>query len=255
MPTPDQTVALRIAGRDLSVADVIIELEVAENREYRTTAATRLIVRFEASRRGLSVTDAELQLAADAFRLKQGLLSVSATHDWLAARLWSVDDFERHLEYPLLRAKLESEIASPEDVELHFAECCRDFDRAEISHLVVADRAIADELLAQLNDDGADFGDLARTHSIDPLTARLGGRIGVTDRSGVSKAIESAVFSAQEGDIAGPFQTAMGWHLVLIERLTPGQLDDELRSRIRSKLFQNWSDEQLGRVEFPPFQL
>mgnify|MGYP002634018862 CR=1 FL=1 len=255
MPTPDKIDALRLNGEVVSLADVLKELTIADDNQYRSVVASRLIVRREAALRDLSVSDSELQQAADAFRLQRGLSTAAATKAWLADRLWSVDDFEQHLEFPLLSSKLESVVGSPDAIERHFANNGRTYDRAEISHVVVADQKIADELLAQLNDDDADFGDLARLHSIDPLTARLGGRIGVTDRASLSTAIETAVFAALDGDVVGPLQTAMGWHLILVDRVIPGRLDDEISDLIRTELFQRWLDAQLERVEFPPIRI
>jgi hypothetical protein len=66
---------------------------------------TKLVAR-QATEAGLTVTDAELQAAADAFRRLHGLTSAAATTAWLSHQGRTLEDFEQSLEADLLTEKL-----------------------------------------------------------------------------------------------------------------------------------------------------
>jgi hypothetical protein len=59
-----------------------------------------------ASERGIGVSADELQQAADAFRMANGLYGSENTAAWLMANGLTIAEFEAHLEKILLRQKL-----------------------------------------------------------------------------------------------------------------------------------------------------
>ena len=82
---------LRVTGRFLPALSEIVE------RKLTVEAAKR---------KGLKVTVQELQRAADAFRLANGLKKASATEAWLKSLGISVETLEDYLETNLLISKL-----------------------------------------------------------------------------------------------------------------------------------------------------
>ena len=60
---------------------------------------------------------------------------------------------------------------------------------------------------------GADFADLARSHSQCP-SGRQGGDLGEFGRGQMVKAFDEVVFSAPIGEVQGPVQTEFGFHLL-----------------------------------------
>src|SRR3954447_5398022 len=60
------------------------------------------VVQQQARQAGLSVTDEELQTAADGCRRRHGLTAAADAHAWLAAQGLSADVFEASLEQDLL---------------------------------------------------------------------------------------------------------------------------------------------------------
>lgn len=242
----DQITALKIAGEDVSLAHVVRSLQLSGKTQLLAELARDLIIQDAISKRGLTVSDEELQTAADNFRRDQKLERAVDTHNWLKDRGWSVEHLELHLERKLLHEKLLDEVASEEAVRQHFAEHRRAYDQAAIAHLVVSDRTVAEELLSQIEEDDADFEALVRQHSADTTTNQNGGRLGLSNRLSMSPLIESYVFAASEGEVIGPFGTKNGFHLIKVERLISGELDENVADAIRQDVFESWLDEQVA---------
>ena len=84
---------LRVTGRFQSVLREVVERKV-------TVEA--------AKRKGLRVTNQELQTAADAFRLTDGMKKASATEAWLKSLGITVKTLEDYLETNLLISKFKA---------------------------------------------------------------------------------------------------------------------------------------------------
>ncbi|MCI0708226.1 MAG: peptidylprolyl isomerase [Ignavibacteriae bacterium] len=70
-------------------------------------------------------------------------------------------------------------------------------------------------LLGQIRS-GADFAELARTHSEDVGSAVQGGDLGWTGKGGWVKPFEDAAKRTRVGDVVGPVRTQFGWHLIKV---------------------------------------
>lgn len=80
-------------------------------------------------------------------------------------------------------------------------------------HILVSTPAEADQAIRLLQD-GEDFAALARRISQDPATRFDGGDLGYFTREGILPAFAQAAFSTPEGEIAQPFQSEFGWHVL-----------------------------------------
>ena len=246
MSNLDQITALKIVGEDVSLAEVVRSLQLSGKTELLAEVARDLIIQRAVRDRGLTISDDELQGAADDFRRDQKLERAVDTHNWLKERGWSVEQLELHLERKLLHEKLIDDVASEDAIRQHFAEHRRAYDQATIAHILVGYCAVAEELLSQINEDDADFESLVRQHSIDTTTNQNGGRLGLTNRLSMSPLIESHVFAASEGQVIGPFKTKNGFHLIRIEQLISGQLDENVSEAIRRDVFESWLDAEIA---------
>ena len=84
--------------------------------------------------------------------------------------------------------------------------------RADGSH-----RKLLNELQAALAK-GADFAQLARTRSEDPLTADQGGELGPYDPARFPPPIRSVLDKLQVGEVTAPIESDLGWHLFKMVR-------------------------------------
>lgn len=85
-------------------------------------------------------------------------------------------------------------------------------ERVEAAEILVATRAEADDVLRRLRS-GADFGALARRHSLRPAAAEAGGGLGPVTREQVGR-LGDPLFAAPPGALLGPFEVA-GRYVVL----------------------------------------
>jgi parvulin-like peptidyl-prolyl isomerase len=241
----DEITALQIQGNDVSLSEVLKTLLVSGKTRFLQSAAEELVTAKAAKSLGIEVDDEQLQQAADAYRRRRGMISIKATHAWLKQEGWTVDDFELHLERKLIRTQVVDQVASPEKIDAHFSEHRRAYDQAFLSRIVVKTESLAQELRAQIEDDGADFGQLARQHSLDTSTAKMGGTLGLTDRTTLPASLESVVFATEDNSVVGPVETEDGFELMKVHRLLLGTLDKNVTEAIRYDLFSQWVAEQL----------
>ncbi len=76
-------------------------------------------------------------------------------------------------------------------------------------------QATAQDLLDQINEGTAEFGDLAAEYNPDSTSA-TGGDLGWFSRGQMVAPFEEAAFSAEVGDVVGPVETQFGYHLIQI---------------------------------------
>lgn len=145
-----------------------------------------------------------------------------------------------------------NEDVTPETVE-RFYQSQRDItvlgDEVRARHILVQTGADAEAIIAAL-EAGADFGALAREKSLDRATAPLGGEIGWFTRSMMTPILSNAAFSTKKGEIAPPFQTEFGWHVlqVLDRRSTSSVPFDEVRDNIEAFLRDSTIDRTLKQL-------
>lgn len=116
------------------------------------------------------------------------------------------------------------------------AEPEREFNAA---HILVETEEEALELAAAL-EDGADFADLARAHSLDPGSGASGGDLGWFGLGRMVAPFEEAVLALSPGQISAPVETQFGWHLVLLidTRVADAPAFEDVRERLAAELQQ-----------------
>src|SRR5262245_31517154 len=211
------------------------------------------LIATAAKQEGVAVSDSELQQAADDYRRSLDLHKAAGTRDWLAQNHLTVEDLEAALEGELLRQKLADRVTQGQ-LEKHFAQNASQYDQAELSHIVVANEGMANELLSKIRDDEASFAALAYEYSLDAQSREAGGALGVLSRSSLNPAVAAAVFAANQGDVVGPVQTDMGFHLIKVKALHRAQFNAETAATIRQELFAAWLQSRKTRVEVPLYE-
>lgn len=213
------------------------------------TVERRLLRRAE--RFGLEVTDNELQSAADVFRWCRGLTSMEETRLWLESERLTVSDFEDALRRDLLLEKLCDHVTRGQ-VPQHFDTHRANYDSAHLRHVVVDNEEQARQLQAEAQENGRDFAEISRAHSLDSVSTSRGGDLGRVFRSEMSPAVAHAVFNARPNHVVGPIPDQQGYGLFLVETIEPAQLDDVTVRKIRKELFSVWVAEQADSDRIDP---
>ncbi len=90
---------------------------------------------------------------------------------------------------------------------------------------------------------GKDFAELAKRHSEDPGTNFLGGDIGLVPRDSLPGPMGEALYSMKPGEVKGPVQTSLGFHVLRLEAKSEEKLAkfDEVSASIVEQM-------ELGRA-------
>ena len=94
---------------------------------------------------------------------------------------------------------------------------------------------------------GDDFGELARAHSDDTVSAANGGDLGWTNPGDLVPAFENAMNALQPGEISEPFRTQFGLHIVqVLGRRQHDSTENIKRARAREAIRQRKLEEARG---------
>lgn len=126
---------------------------------------------------------------------------------------------------------------------------------ADTAHILVETEDEARDLLQQL-EEGADFAELAKQHSIDEASGAGGGGLGENPQGAFVEPFDEAVWSADAGETVGPVETRFGFHIIRVidKRTIPfseveDQLREELEGRRSQEAFDQWFRDQLRAAD------
>ncbi len=236
-------VAATVNGETISIKQLLHTLKVQGKMGFVDDALRAVLISQAAKREGVTVSDEELQEAADEYRRWLGLHKASDTQEWFKRNQATVDDLEERIELAICTEKLKQKVTEGRAAK-YLADHRSSFDSASLSQIVVRDRGLAEELLKQITEQNANFHDLARQHSIDGRSRSAGGFLGVMKRRDLDPAIQSVVFDAKSGDVVGPVKGKMGYHICKVEDIRQGELTGDVRSEIDDILFGDWLAEE-----------
>lgn len=90
--------------------------------------------------------------------------------------------------------------------------------KASARHILVKSETECQDLKKQI-EEGADFGDIAKKHSLCP-SGQQGGDLGEFGQGMMVPEFDKVVFSEIIGKVHGPVKTAFGYHLIEITNRT-----------------------------------
>ena len=112
-------------------------------------------------------------------------------------------------------------------------------------HILVNEKAQAEDLARQLQEEDADFGILAEEHSLDTISASRGGDLGCFAEGVMVPTFEEAAFSLNKGETSEPVETQFGYHLIQIydsheaDVLPLEAVHDRIRQRVQEEELNN----------------
>lgn len=194
----------------------------------------------------ITVSDEELQTAGDTFRLEHKLLGSTETLAWLSEQRITVENWSQGIRIALLTKKLK-EYLFGDAVDEHYINNRDDYRRVALSQILVNDLPNALKIALALREENASFCALALEHSQGKQSKENGGFIGICFTAKLMPEILEAISEAKEGEVFGPIQTKLGYHIVKVEKWFPVELSD-VRDRVLETLFQNWLQTEVNSL-------
>jgi len=117
----------------------------------------------------------------------------------------------------------EQEVADEETLRSLYDEDKELFTNPEqrsAQHILVEQRELAESLLEEIQQ-GADFSELARIHSIDTSTKDSGGDLGYFERDIMVPEFDKVVFKMGIGELSKVVKTDFGFHIIKLTEIQP----------------------------------
>ncbi len=142
---------------------------------------------------------------------------------------------------------------SPDEVRQYYDSHQNDFgtlEQRQAAHILIAAaatapqaeqdaaKAKAEQILQQVKQNPAKFGELAKQYSQDPGSAASGGDLGFFGRGMMVKPFEDTAFTLKPGEISGLVKSDFGYHIIKLIAIKPTRVlaFDEARESIANKL-------------------
>lgn len=168
----------------------------------------QMLITQAAAQLNVTVTDAEVQAEIDA--LKATAQSEQEWQAWLEANVFTESEIVEATRENLLTNRVREAVIAQSASQTSGATV----QQVHARHILVGSEAEARAILEQLQA-GGDFVALAATYSRDSLTKDSGGDLGFFVRDDLTTPeLADLAFSLQPGQIGGPLQTMLGYHVV-----------------------------------------
>jgi parvulin-like peptidyl-prolyl isomerase len=226
--------ALRSQDTDLTSRNNL-EILAQARRQVLEGLIDQLIIKQEADRLQIQVTDQELEVRIQAEIGQQA--DQTQLDEWLAANNLTFDEFKHTLRAQLIAQQLFEQLTKdiPETAE-----------QAQVRHIQVADESTARLIIDQLKS-GRDFTVVAQEYSVQdnawnkPEQPRW-----IAKGLGMLPAqVENTAFSLQPGQMNGPIPTPGGFYILeLLKWEAKRPLTEEMAQAWRSQIYAGWLKEQ-----------
>lgn len=245
-------VAASVNGVDITKEQLLQELLEQDQGGTLDRLIEEELVRQDAESQGVEVTDEDVN---DEYNFIKGTFSSDVEFDYLMQYSGLTEaSFKEQIKDQLLITKtLEKEIEITDDeIQTKFDEykaSYADPERIRASHILVEDRATAEELLEQINN-GEDFAKLAQENSIDG-SAATGGNLDYFTKEDMVEPFSNAAFALKKGEVSDVVETEYGFHIIKVTDVpkdwTLEEKEDEIRRMILSEKvsqqFSSWLEE------------
>ncbi|MBF2065158.1 MAG: peptidylprolyl isomerase [Calothrix sp. C42_A2020_038] len=234
---------------NISSSDIIESIRLScQIPDVVKAIASKKIILEAAQEAGVHVEEGEVQQEADKLRLEKKLVKAKDTWMWLEKHHLSTKDFEELTHYKVLKKKLANHLFSA-DLEKFFYEHRLDYDAAVTYEVILESKDLALELFYALEEGEITFAEIARQFIQEPELRRAGGYVGLKHRKDFRPEIAAPVFAASAPSVLKPITTPKGVYLIWVEEIIKSQLDEQLREKIISELFEQWLKQQIDCLE------
>ena len=142
-----------------------------------------------------------------------------------------------------LRSYFKSQLLTQKVYDVVTADVPTSEQQVWARHILVADKAIADLVLSEL-EKGEDWNALAAQYSQDDSNKDLGGDLGWFGRGQMVTEFEDAAFAMEIGEISEPVQTQFGWHIIQLLGKEDRPLSAQALETKKNEVFNTWVTEK-----------
>ncbi|MFJ8247768.1 peptidylprolyl isomerase [Peribacillus asahii] len=213
----NETVAT-VDGNKITKEELYDELVASYGTDTLNTLITNKVVELEAKKQNVTVSDEDIQKELDVLTEQYG--DEETLKSQLEASGSSMDDLKDDIvQYLQTRKLIEPSIKiTDEEIKKYFEEnkdSLGQAEQVEASHILVEDKATAEEVLKKLKN-GGDFAELAKEYSTDEGSAANGGSLGYFGKGQMVAEFEDAAFKLEVGKISEPVKTEHGYHIIKV---------------------------------------
>ena len=153
----------------------------------------------------------------------------------------TVTDFETNFEIREkdIRYIIETQLLREKVLEAVIGELPRTKEQVWALHILVADEATANEVLAKL-EAGEEWGALASQYSTDASNKDKGGDLGWFGKGQMVAEFETAAFALGVGETSQPVQTQFGYHIIRVLGHEERPISDDEYQNALNIAFDEW---------------
>ncbi len=205
-----------VNGQRITRRAFVNRLEQITGEQVLSDLINEQLIGQAAKKAKITVTSAEVEAEMEKLREQIGPSFDSV----LAQYGMTVEDLRKNMELNLLVFKVSTkDITVSEDALMAFFEEHKsDYDQPEMvkaSHILVETEEKAKDIQKKLAE-GADFAELARSESTDPMSAAEGGDVGFFARGRMVPEFEKAAFAMSPGQTGAPVKSEYGYHIIRV---------------------------------------
>jgi len=202
----------------------------------------------EAEKQGIDITEGEIEI--ELTNIKGQAPTEEAFAQLLEERNIDMPELKKQIKEQLIINKLLNEtvlskIEISDSKIMDYYNANKDnfetkIGEIRVRHILVAEEDTAKQLLKDLQN-GEDFGELAKLHSIDQGSAIHGGDLGFIARGQMVKEFEDASFNLKVGQLSPIVKTQFGYHIIKREanNIPYNEAKEEIRNILLTDLSNN----------------
>jgi parvulin-like peptidyl-prolyl isomerase len=233
---PTQT--LQIGNGDMQVKDVMSFLS-----RYQLMPQLLRGMIIDKAIASFGCTKDEVKSAILRFEIQYQLTSDSTKKDWLSSHCLTEKEMEELAIRSLLIEKFQ--VAQwGNKLEPYFLKRKSHLDRVIYSIIKISDPGLVQELYFRILEGEESFTEIARQYS-QGKEADTRGLLGPLALGKVHPAIRQLLCVSQPGQIWSPRKIDDSFCIIRLEKLLPAQLDEPMRKKLLSELFEDWVQAQI----------
>lgn len=179
-------------------------------REVLAQVITERVVAATAAAHHITITSADVN--AELQSLAQSAGSLSALKQQAAQEGVSASAFDAVIRTDVLANKVGDALIQSQ-IQAEYNKDPAQFQQAHVAHILVANKALAQQILRKVERDPASFATLAKRYSTDTGSKNSGGDLGFVGKGQTVAAFDQAIFTAKIGSYV-LVHSQYGWHVV-----------------------------------------